>query len=202
MQGYWQSQRPEKDKAFTTYWEKSLHDGVMAGTALPQISVSPRTELGRETLPTSNGALEIVFRPDPTIFDGRYANNGWLQELPKPITKLTWDNAAMVSPTTAEKMGVETGDYVKLSLGGAEAFAGVMIVPGHADNAITAHLGFGRSRAGAVGNGPGFSATLLRTTKAPWIAQGRHRHQDRQKIWLRADPVSIPDRSGRPFAEP
>jgi MoCo/4Fe-4S cofactor protein with predicted Tat translocation signal len=170
VQSYWQGQRSESGKAFTAYWEKSLHDGVMAGTALPQISVSPRTELGRETIPASNGALEIVFRPDPTIFDGRYANNGWLQELPKPITKLTWDNAAMVSPTTAQKMGVATGDYVKLALGGADAFAGLMIVPGHADNSVTVHLGFGRSRAGAVGNGPGFSATLLRTTKAPWIA--------------------------------
>jgi molybdopterin-containing oxidoreductase family iron-sulfur binding subunit len=170
VQGYWQTVRPEKERAFSAFWEKSLHDGVMAGTALPAISVSPRTELGREPVPANSGALELVFRPDPTIFDGRFANNGWLQELPKPITKLTWDNAAMISPATAQKMGLATGDYVKLAVAGQEAFAGVNIVPGHADNSVTVHLGFGRSRAGNVGNGPGFSATLLRTTKEPWIA--------------------------------
>jgi MoCo/4Fe-4S cofactor protein with predicted Tat translocation signal len=169
VHSYWQTQRPEKDKAFIAFWEKSLHDGVMAGTALPAISVSPRTELGRENLPANNGALEIVFRPDPTIFDGRYANNGWLQELPRPITRLCWDNAAMISPATAEKASLATGDYVTLALNGRQASAPVLIVPGHADNSITAHLGGGRWRSGAVGNGPGWSPTLLRTTKQPWI---------------------------------
>src|SRR5580658_4809212 len=171
VRGYWESQRPEKEKAFVTFWEKSLHDGVMAGTALPAISVGPRTELGREQLAPASRNIEIVFRPDSTIFDGRFANNGWLQELPKQITKLTWDNAAMVSPATAQKLNLAQGDYVKLGLpGGYTAYAGLNIVPGHADNSVTAHLGGGRWRSGSVGNGPGFSATLLRTTKAPWIA--------------------------------
>jgi MoCo/4Fe-4S cofactor protein with predicted Tat translocation signal len=171
VRGFWESQRPEKDKAFVAFWEKSLHDGVMAGTALPAISVGPRTELGREQLAPQSNNIEIVFRQDPTIFDGRFANNGWLQELPKQITKLTWDNAAMVSPATAQKYNLEQGDYVKLSLaGGYTAYAGVNIVPGHADNSVTAHLGGGRWRSGSVGNGPGYNATLLRTTKAPWIA--------------------------------
>jgi molybdopterin-containing oxidoreductase family iron-sulfur binding subunit len=172
VQGFWQSQRPEKEKSFTTYWEKSLHDGVMAGTALPAISVSPRSDLGREAAGSSVSGLEIVFRPDPTIFDGRFANNGWLQELPKPNTKLTWDNAAMISPATAQQIGLQKGDYVKLQLGGREAQAGVLIVPGHADNSVTVHLGFGRTRSGHVGNGPGFNANLLRTSTAPWISGG------------------------------
>jgi MoCo/4Fe-4S cofactor protein with predicted Tat translocation signal len=171
VRSYWESQRTEKDKAFVAFWEKSLHDGVMAGTALPAISVSPRTELGREPLTPASNNVEIVFRPDSTILDGRFANNGWLQELPKQITKLTWDNAAMISPATAQKLNLATGDYVKLGLpGGYTAYAGVNVVPGHADNSVTAHLGGGRWRSGSVGNGPGFSATLLRTTKAPWIA--------------------------------
>jgi molybdopterin-containing oxidoreductase family iron-sulfur binding subunit len=116
--------------------------------------------------------LQIAFRPDPTVFDGRFANNGWLQELPKPNTKLTWDNAAMLSPATAQRLALVDGDYVKLQLAGHETKAGVVIVPGHADNVVTLHLGYGRRRAGSVGTGPGFNANFIRTSNAPWIASG------------------------------
>ncbi len=87
-----------------------------------------------------------MFRPDPTIGDGEFSNNGWLQETPKPVTRLTWDNAAMISPATAQQMGLASGDYVTLQIAGREAKAGVFIVPGHADNSVTVHLGYGRSR--------------------------------------------------------
>jgi Fe-S-cluster-containing dehydrogenase component len=118
------------------------------------------------------GAMEIVFRPDPTIGDGEYANNGWLQEAPKPVTRLTWDNAVMVSPSTAQQMGLVSGSYVSLRLGGREAKGGVFIVPGHADNSVTVHLGYGRSRGGKVAAGTGFNAYLLRTSAEPWMASG------------------------------
>ena len=99
----------------------------MAGTALPAIPVSPRSDFGAQVASQTQGGgssdLEISFRPDPAIFDGRFSNNGWLQELPKPNTKLTWDNAAMVSPATAQSLGVVTGDYVKLQLSGRETKA-------------------------------------------------------------------------------
>src|SRR5208282_2636044 len=114
----------------------------------------------------------VVFRPDPTIGDGRYANNGWLQELPKPLTKLTWDNVVMISPTTAASLGVTNGDVVKLGLGNGEVAGPVWVTPGHANGSATIHLGHGRRRAGHVGTGTGFNAYLLRTSRAPWIANG------------------------------
>jgi molybdopterin-containing oxidoreductase family iron-sulfur binding subunit len=175
VRGYWQGQRPEKDKAFEKVWEISLHDGLMAGTALPAISVGVRPDFATQAHAQAAGdagELEIVFRPDPSIGDGSFANNSWLQELPKPVTKLTWDNAAMVSPGTAQQMSLSTGDYVTLRLAGREMHAGIFIVPGHADRAVTLHLGYGRSRAGSVGTGPGFNAGLLRLSSAPWVARG------------------------------
>ena len=176
VRDYWKGQRPEKDKAFEAFWETSLHDGLMAGTALPEISVALRPDFAKEgPRAETNGnpkPFEIVFRADPAVFDGRFANNGWLQELPKPITKLTWDNAAMMSAATAQKLGVTTGDYVKLQLGNRETKAGVMLVPGHADWSVTLHLGYGRRRAGNVGTGPGFNANFIRTSAAPSIANG------------------------------
>jgi MoCo/4Fe-4S cofactor protein with predicted Tat translocation signal len=179
VRDYWAGQRPEKDKAFEDFWERSLHDGVMAGTALPAINVAARTDFAKPPNTQTTGShtaaasdLEISFRPDPSIFDGRFANNGWLQETPKPNTRLTWDNAAMLSPATAQRLHSTTGDYVKLQLNGHETKAGVMIVPGHADNSVTLHLGYGRRRAGKVGTGPGFNANLIRSSTTPWAATG------------------------------
>jgi MoCo/4Fe-4S cofactor protein with predicted Tat translocation signal len=175
LQEYWKTAHPAQD--FQTFWERTLHDGVMAETQSPAIHVTPQTEeIAKQAADTSanrsSGDLEIVFRPDPSIGDGRWANSGWLQELPKPITRLTWDNAAMVSPKTAERLGLKAGDYVSLTLEGRQAKAGVWIVPGHADDSVTLHLGYGRWRAGQNGNGPGTSAYLLRTTSAMWQGAG------------------------------
>jgi len=175
VRDYWQSQWPKKE-TFEAYWETSLHDGVMVGTALPMIPVSSNADFASQAASRAvsggTNALEVVFRPDPSIGDGEFANNGWLQELPKPITHLTWDNAALISPATAQRLGLARGDYVKLRFDSREAQAGVFIVPGHADNSVTLHLGYGRSRAGKVGTGPGFNAYLLRTSGSPWIGQG------------------------------
>src|ERR1700729_4169599 len=184
VRDYWKSVRPEKDKAFDAYWERSLHDGVMAGTALPAISVTPRADLGQQIQNTPSDQLQIAFRPDPTIFDGRFANNGWLQELPKPNTKLTWDNAAMVSPATAQHLALADGDYVKLQLARHETKAGIVIVPGHADNCVTLHLGYGRRRAGSVGTGPGFNANFIRPSNAPWIVPGLKIEKTGQKYYF------------------
>jgi molybdopterin-containing oxidoreductase family iron-sulfur binding subunit len=121
---------------------------------------------------SERGGLELVFRLDPFLLDGRFANNGWLQELPKPITKLTWDNAALLSPATARRLGVATEDVVVLRSGGRSVEAPVWVVPGHADESITVHLGYGRQRAGRVGNGIGFDANAIRASDAPWIVHG------------------------------
>jgi len=171
---YWASQRAEKGAAFEALWQTSLHDGVMAGTALPAAAVTLRSDFVQQApaAQAAAGGLEIVFRPDPTIFDGEYSNNGWLQETPKTVTRLTWDNAAMIGPATAQKLGLAMSDYVVLRLSGMEAKAGVFIVPGHVDDCVTVHLGYGRSRGGKIASGAGFDANLLRTSTAPWMASG------------------------------
>jgi MoCo/4Fe-4S cofactor protein with predicted Tat translocation signal len=176
VRAYWQSQRPEKDQAFEALWETSLHDGLISGTAMPALSIAPHADfvsLGRTTPAGGDvNALEVVFRPDPSIGDGEFSNNSWLQELPKPITRLTWDNAIMMSPGTGLQLGLTTGDYVSLTLAGRRVDAGIYLVPGHADNSVTLHLGYGRARGGSVGTGPGFNSYLLRASSAPWIAPG------------------------------
>jgi len=151
----------------------------MAGTALPVKSVTANQQLSpANPLPPAGAQeLEIIFRPDPTIWDGRFANNGWLQELPKPLTKLTWDNAALISPATAEHLGLRSEELVELRYRGRAVRAPILIVPGHADDAVTVHLGYGRTHAGRVGTGTGFNAYALRTSDAPWFSTGLEIHK-------------------------
>jgi MoCo/4Fe-4S cofactor protein with predicted Tat translocation signal len=170
VKGYWNRQHPAKD--FEDWWRKAVHDGVVPGTALPPKQVAFRGSApGTKSVPPS-GSLEIVFRPDPHIFDGCFANNGWLQELPKPLTKLTWDNAALVSPSTAQARGLQNEDLVELEYHGRKMRAPVWILPGQADDSVTVHLGYGRTTAGRVGNGAGFNAYALRTSDTPWFGSG------------------------------
>jgi molybdopterin-containing oxidoreductase family iron-sulfur binding subunit len=188
VRDYWRRQSRGKD--FESFWRKSLHDGVIEGTAFPaktlKVSGSKFQVSSDRRTPESQNSLEIIFRPDPTIFDGRYANNGWLQELPKPLTKLTWDNAVLLSPATAERLrlsppqigstGGEHGrifvDMVELTFGGRKIRAPVWITPGHADSSATVFLGYGRTRAGRVGNGAGFDAYALRSSGSLWQGAG------------------------------
>ncbi len=156
---------------FDRAWRKWLHDGLIANTAFPAQNPPPPQNVPAASTSGSQG-LEVVFRPDPTIYDGRFANNAWLQELPKPLTKLTWDNAALISPTTAERLHLVSGDVVELKQGGRRVRIPVWLNPGHADNCLTLFLGYGRRRAGRVGSGTGFDVNTLRTTDAPFILTG------------------------------
>ncbi|HYL96442.1 MAG TPA: molybdopterin oxidoreductase, partial [Terriglobales bacterium] len=178
VKGYWAAQHKGAD--FETWWRRAVHDGVVAGTALPTKTPAIRgaaiTEHAQKT--RLAGKLEIIFRPDPTIYDGRFANNGWLQELPKPITKLTWDNAAILSPATAHRLNVDTGDMLQLTYEGRTLRAPAWVQPGHVEGAVTLHLGYGRTRAGQAGTGVGFNPYGLRTSKALWSDHGL----DAQKI--------------------
>src|SRR5439155_149246 len=137
-----------------------LHDGVVPRTALAPEAVVPAKIIPPP--PAPGGGLELVFRPDPTIHDGRHANNAWLQELPKPITHLTWDNVALVSPATAERLALRSEDVVELTYRTRTVRAPVWVMPGHPDESVTVHLGGGRTRAGRVGTGTGFDAYALR----------------------------------------
>ena len=173
VRDYWKSRHDAAD--FELFWRKTLHDGLIPDSATPSKQVTMRPLAGIDLLPASrasNRGFEIIFRPDPTIYDGRFANNGWLQELPKSLTRLTWDNAALIAPATAERLGLADEDVVELAYGGRTLRAPIWIQPGHAPDAVTVHLGHGRTHAGKVGTGSGFNAYALRTSDASWFANG------------------------------
>jgi MoCo/4Fe-4S cofactor protein with predicted Tat translocation signal len=180
VRAHWETQLGSVD--FEKRWNRALHDGVVAGTAFEPkaVRVAPG---GWAKAPKAVPAagLEVAFRTDPAVYDGRFANLGWLQELPRPLSKITWDNVALVSPKTAAALGgVKTEqtasghftEVAELKLGGRSVKAPLWVLPGHADGAVTVHLGFGRRRAGQVGTGVGFDAYALRTSGAPWAAGG------------------------------
>ncbi len=171
VRAYWQKQHPGD---FETFWRKSLHDGWVEGTAFPAKAVSVKSNsLPMAASADANAiAIELNIRRDPTIYDGQFYNNGWLQELPKPMTKLTWDNAILIGPKMANRLQIATKDVVELELNGKKVTGPVWIQAGHPDNSVTIFLGYGRKRAGRVGTAYGFDAYQLRTSAAPWIASG------------------------------
>jgi Fe-S-cluster-containing dehydrogenase component len=116
--------------------------------------------------------MHLVIRGSSQVHDGRFANNAWLQEFPEPFTTMVWGNAALVSPTTADRLKLANGDVVNLKFRGRSARAPIWILPGQADDCFTVHLGFGRRRAGSVGNDVGFNAYALRTSDAPFGGPG------------------------------
>ncbi len=172
VRAYWLSQWPQD---FPARWHTALSNGLIPDSALPlrTPALRPATEWNvgypREA---ASDELELVFRTDPTVFDGRYANNGWLQETPKPLTKLTWDNAVLLSPATAERLGIAREDIVELTVEGRKIEAPALIAPGHATHSLTIHLGYGRNRVGHIGNDAGFSAYALRSMQSPWRLSG------------------------------
>ncbi len=171
VRDYWKPRAGAPD--FDQWWQRALHDGIVAGTAFPTKPVALRKDFAAaSSAPPPAGGIELSFRPDPTIWDGRWANNGWLQELPKPLTKLTWDNAVMLSPRTAERLDIHNEDVVVVRHGGRSVRGPAWILPGHADDAATVHLGYGRRRAGRIGSGIGFDAGRLRTSETMWRAAG------------------------------
>lgn len=173
VRDHWKAQQNSSD--FEKFWQTSLHDGVIADTALPPKQVALKNERfdpqSAIRNPQSSG-LEIIFRPDPNVGDGRFANNGWLQELPKPLTKLTWDNAALISPATAQRLNLNNEDVVELNYQDRKINAPIWIMPGHPEDAVTVHFGYGRTAGGQVANGSGFNAYALRTSEAPWFGSG------------------------------
>jgi molybdopterin-containing oxidoreductase family iron-sulfur binding subunit len=167
---YWQKQHTEAD--FEQFWRKSLHDGWIEGTTFAPKSVTARPASPGLEVETDPNAIELNIRRDPTIYDGQFSNNGWLQECPKPMNKLTWDNAVLIGPTMGERLQIKTCDVVELELNGRKVTGPVWIQPGVPDNSVTVTLGYGRTRAGRVGTAQGFDAYALRTSAAPWFATG------------------------------
>lgn len=174
VRDYWRGQIGEAD--FERKWRRLLHDGVVPDTALPLRTVTLKTDWINlpqgSTQPDGAAGLELIFRADPAVYDGRFSNNGWLQELPRPLTKLTWDNAALISVRTAQRLGLRSEDVVEIKSQGRTLRAPVWVMPGQADDTVTLHLGYGRTRAGRVGTGTGVNAYALRITQAPWSVTG------------------------------
>jgi len=195
VRAHWRSvwEKEKRTTNFDTSWDKSLQEGIISDTAAPRKDMHLRDDWAKQLpIAATPGVLELVFQTDPTVFDGRFANNAWLQELPKPVTKLTWDNAAFMSLRTARELGIEAGgegvsnpvgasggehgradvEVVELRYRGRTVRAPVWVVPGHVDGAVTVTLGYGRERAGHVGNGIGFNAYHLRTADDLWFGSG------------------------------
>ncbi len=161
--------------SFEKGWRKMLHDGLLENSAYQPVSVSAdglRINAALSALPNSDSGLEVVFAVSSQVYDGRFANNGWLMEMPHPITKITWDNVAMISIATAKQLGLKSGDLVQLTIGGRSLEMPVWHVPGHADNSITVELGYGRTTAGRVGDKVGFDLYSIRASDASDIATG------------------------------
>jgi MoCo/4Fe-4S cofactor protein with predicted Tat translocation signal len=167
LRNHWRENSGVAD--FESFWRRSLHDGFLAGTAFEPRSVAASASTSDLFVEDESDteSLDVVFRPDPTVFDGRFANNAWLQETPKPFTKLTWDNAALLSPATAERLGLQNEDVVEIGED-EKVEAPVWILPGQADGVVCLHLGYGRRQAGQVAAGAGFDAQRLRRSDAFW----------------------------------
>lgn len=164
VRAYWEGQTPEGSD-FESFWRQSVYMGFVANTALrprhvrvKNTNFSPTLDLAKET--------ELIIRPDPSIYDGRFANNGWLQEVPKPLTELTWDNPVMVGMAMAQRMGLSNGSVVELEFQGRKTVGAIWIQPGHPDNSLTVFLGYGREQSGRVGTGVGYNAYPLRSSTA------------------------------------
>ncbi|HZQ20948.1 MAG TPA: TAT-variant-translocated molybdopterin oxidoreductase [Terriglobales bacterium] len=169
VQNYWKSKHSGAD--FDLWWRKSLEQGWIDGTtAQPKQVAAKNTNFPGSAPASAQGAIEINFRRDPSVYDGRFANNGWLQELPKPMTKLTWDNPVLMSPAMADRLHVEKKDMVRVELASGKYLdLPVWVQAGHPDNSITVFLGYGREKSGRVGNFQGFNTYTLRTSDAPYF---------------------------------
>lgn len=172
--------KPILGEGFDSKWNRVLHDGFFSGSELapvvPELVKEPFTDLARlsgSARPAGSGAeggssgdVEVVFVPSAGLYDGRYANNGWLQELPDPLTKITWDNPALVSPKTAGALGLTDEDVVRVEYGGRSIELPVWTVPGMADGVVALTMGYGRQQAGRIGSGVGFDTFTVRSSRA------------------------------------
>ena len=145
MRNYWLPTLTGGEKA----WRKALHDGLASDR--PRRHRQLPTFHTSAPAPAAASGFEVIFVPSWSVFDGRFVNNGWLQEAPDPITKLTWDNAALLSPATAKKLGVGLGDVISIERNGRKVEAAVIVQPGQADDTIVAAVGYGRTKVGSSG---------------------------------------------------
>ena len=173
VQEFWKERLGED--GFDRTWRRALHDGLVEEPPTEEPAdddADPSRVEEAVAIALAEGQFEIEFRPDPSVWDGRYANNAWLQELPKPLTKLTWDNVAAVSPATAEKLGLANGDVVEITVEKRSLRAPVWVTPGQPAQCISLTMGYGRTRAGSIGTGIGYNVQAIRPDTDAWFAAG------------------------------
>ncbi|HEY3393409.1 MAG TPA: TAT-variant-translocated molybdopterin oxidoreductase, partial [Lacipirellulaceae bacterium] len=193
VQAYWRNRlgaQSTEGEGVDLAWQQALHDGIIANTGSPAAQPTIRADfvaaLGeqlRRPFPLGEGrgenasaesahpnplpegeGISVVFQPDSAVWDGRFANNGWLQELPRPLTTLTWDNAAMVAPATADALQVKNGDVIEIAVKQSAINIPVLVTPGQPANVVTLHLGYGRERAGRIGSSAGTNVYPIRSS--------------------------------------
>jgi len=164
----------QAETAFESSWRKWLHDGLVENTRTkPLIPTFTWGGLSKAWKSQSGGqGLELNFVLDNAVYDGRWTNNPWLQEAPDPITKLTWDNAALLSPATAKKLGVASKDQIVVSAGGRQVRIAAWVTKGVADDTVIIPLGYGRTQGGRTASGCGFNGGTLRQSATPWFMSG------------------------------
>jgi MoCo/4Fe-4S cofactor protein with predicted Tat translocation signal len=186
VQTYWKTQHPTAD--FESWWRRSVHDGFVAGSAAPARTVTAKAGALPPPPQADPNTIEVAFRPDPTIYDGRFINNAWLQETPKPLSRTTWDNVAMISPKMARDWKLNQLDdqndhqsdaqrVLEIDFQGRKVEAPYWPQPGHPDNTVTLFLGYGQRRTGRVGmgtegKGTGYDAYKVRPASAQYLGSG------------------------------
>ena len=165
----WRSRWGEQD--FDRRWRQVLFDGVIADMA-PKAVTKPGAKFPGWTPTPSHGGMSAIFRTDPSAFDGRFANNAWLQECPQPFSKAVWGNAVEMAPEDANRLGIKEGDEVEIRSGAHSLFGPMRLSNGLAPGVLQLSLGYSRKRAGAIGDDVGFNVALLRTTSSPWLSEG------------------------------
>jgi molybdopterin-containing oxidoreductase family iron-sulfur binding subunit len=173
VRGYWQQEAQQKRNSdFEEFWHESLRSGVVTDSAAAPVTAAPKSDIaaGLPALAPAEAAITVLFRPDPLVWDGRFADNAWLLEMPRPVTRLTWDNAALIAPATAARLGIKTEDVLTIRANAHSVRAPFFVLPGQAPDCITLPLGFGR-RAGGLGIDVGFDAYPLRGIESPWLTQ-------------------------------
>jgi molybdopterin-containing oxidoreductase family iron-sulfur binding subunit len=169
VRNYWSSKHTGAD--FETWWKRSVHDGLIKDSAPAAVNATAKL-VAAQPAPSGGDGYEISFQADPYILDGRYGNNAWLQEVPRPVTRLTWDNAVVISKKTADDLKLEDEDRVEVTVNGYSVWGSVWRVPGQPDGAIGLSLGYGQTRQGRAANGAGFDVYPLRTVKSPTYTTG------------------------------
>ena len=185
VRAYWQGQT--KSANFEEFWRRSIHNGFIDGTEFQPKNVKVKGGSFPATQGNQSEGVEVVFRPDPSVWDGRFNNNGWLQELMKPLSKLTWDNAILMSPNMAKQMGFPADQHAyiaEIEYRGRKVRGPVWVQAGHPDGVVTLWLGYGRWLAGATGSSRGYNAYTIQTSDAPYFGSGAKvtRTDDRYKL--------------------